>query len=51
MKEQEWLSKLFVNLDYTIPVPIAVPIALGVSCEHYSYHWSIYNCIDVSANL
>ncbi len=41
-KEQEWLEKISLQLDVTIPVPIA----LGLPTEHIPFHWSIYRWID-----
>ena len=41
-KEQRWLPKLAPLL----PLPIPVPLAMGVPDENFPWHWSIYRWLD-----
>lgn len=43
-KEQYWLPKLAPHL----PLPIAIPVAMGKPGAGYSLHWSIYKWLDGS---
>jgi aminoglycoside phosphotransferase (APT) family kinase protein len=44
-KEQHWLPKLAPLL----PLPIPVPLAMGVPSDLYRWHWSIYQWLDGEA--
>lgn len=41
-KEQYWLPKLALQL----PLPIAMPLAMGKPSEEYPLHWSIYKWLE-----
>jgi aminoglycoside phosphotransferase (APT) family kinase protein len=41
-KEQRWLSRLAPFL----PLPISVPLAMGVPADRYPWHWSVYRWLD-----
>ncbi len=41
-KEQRWLPKLAPEL----PLPIPAPLALGLPCDLYPWHWSIYRWLE-----
>lgn len=42
LKEQEWLPKIAPHL----PLEVPKPIGLGTPCEHFPWHWSIYEWIE-----
>ena len=41
-KEHRWLPKLAPLL----PLPIPVPLAMGIPAENYPWHWSVYGWIE-----
>ncbi len=42
LKEQHWLLKL----GPLLPMPIPVPLKMGVSADIYPWHWSVYKWLE-----
>ncbi|WP_309707433.1 aminoglycoside phosphotransferase family protein [Armatimonas sp.] len=41
-KEQQWLPKLAPHLSLAVPTPLA----MGLPCAGYPWHWSVYRWLD-----